>query len=359
MEAKQKVSGRIFGLDLIKAVAIAVVILVHLKYYSAGKFGVGVVENTLFRLSSIGVPLMFMVNGDLLFSRGFDLDKHAKKTARLVLIILVWRLLSLPLMCEIVQISWRDLGLTEIVSYMFGKEIENVPLGHFWFIYVLVSLYLMFPVLRVAYDSAEGKRSLVFFAVTCLVISFGIKFLADLWGVIGTAQGHGEISFGSLYSKWIFSRYGYAFVYFIIGAFATQWISWLHEKLGTRYRFVLLAVGILSLAVLVTFMSYIEKANDDFLVLALCLSLYALLRDAGTPPAPLASAVKVVGTNTLGIYLLHMFPLMYLRMNPQAFLPETYDAVCIVGIVFTILMGCTVVSAVCRHVPVLGNLFKL
>lgn len=359
MDTQRKASNRIFGLDLLKTVAIAVVILVHLKYYSAGKFGTGTAEYTLFRLSSIGVPLMFMVNGDLLFSRGFDLGKHARKVARLVLIVLVWRLLSLVVMCEIVQMSWQALEPTEIVSYMFGKEIKGVPLGHFWFIYVLVFLYLVFPVLRVAFDSSEGKRALTLFAVTSLGVFFGIKLLTDLWGVIAPAQGLGEISFASLYSKSLFTKYGYAIVYFIIGAFATRWISWLHERLGMWYRFVLLAAAVLSLTILVTFGSYIVKGNDDVLVLVLSASLYALLRDVGTPPVPISAAIQCVGTNTLGTYLLHMFPIMYLVMNPPAFLPETYDAVCIVGIVLAILMGCTVVSAVCRHVPLLSALFKL
>lgn len=74
---------RIFGLDLLKALAAFFVVLYHVGMvdlgYREGVYYYPTLTQVLWLFCACGVPLFFMINGALTVSRHYDLKKTAVK----------------------------------------------------------------------------------------------------------------------------------------------------------------------------------------------------------------------------------------------------------------------------------------
>lgn len=164
-------------LDFTRALALVLVVLLHtaailLVEYDINPGAWWWIGNIIDTLARIGVPLFIMVSGTLLLdpSKNESLSIFFIKRLRRVLIPFVF--------WAIVFLLWRSIYQGEHIPFPAALKImTSGPIYyHLWFIYMLLGLYLVTPVLRVWVKGAEQK-DLLYFLVLWFVAASVVPFI--------------------------------------------------------------------------------------------------------------------------------------------------------------------------------------
>ncbi|MBO4803678.1 MAG: acyltransferase family protein, partial [Muribaculaceae bacterium] len=93
------VKERIFGYDILKALAAFLVVLYHVGMvdlgYRDGQYYYPTLVQVIWLFTACGVPLFFMVNGALTVHRDYDLRKTAVKIGRLLFAGVFWGVVAI------------------------------------------------------------------------------------------------------------------------------------------------------------------------------------------------------------------------------------------------------------------------
>lgn len=146
---------RIFYFDELRALAILFVILCHTTtlykpyYYN---FTVMSIPSILNMLGWVGVPLFFMISGALLLNRNYTLkDFFKRRFSRILLPFIFWMIITLAL-------DYVFLGFST-------KQLLNVFLGekrYTWFIWAMMGIYLILPVIN-SFIKSYGIKGVEYF----------------------------------------------------------------------------------------------------------------------------------------------------------------------------------------------------
>lgn len=167
---------RIQYLDIIKVISIFLVVFCHFVLLSET-----VPANILMVACWSGVPMFFMVNGALLFTRPLKLEKHIRKTILIYIVLVAWRLIYLFTVGPLCQISPLGFGRNQILTYLFTfGSLDGIGTGHLWFIEALLAVYLVFPLFRIAWDHQAGRKIILFFAAFGILMTNGLTGLQML-----------------------------------------------------------------------------------------------------------------------------------------------------------------------------------
>ena len=299
-----------FPVDLIRVLAIALVILLH-----AAAFPYVIPQdvtptvmwnwwtvNVYDALGRVSVPLFVMLSGALLLDPAKVEEPlrvfFKKRFNRIGLPIIFW---SVAFFAWRFYVNGETLSLNSIFQGLFSG-----PYNHFWFLYLLVGLYLVTPVLRVVVAYVDWKS---------------FKYFMVLW-FVGTVT----LPFVSSFSPFNFNPTVFVFTgwigYFLLGVYLQKvkvrsWILLLFVVLG----FTVAIVGTYAVTAaigerLITFFHDSLSINMIMASTALFLLLIAI------PPNRVKSRhanvnrlLHWISQNTLPIYLLHVMVLETLEMG--------------------------------------------
>lgn len=287
-------NGRIFGYDLIKALAMFFIVLYH---FNSVDFGIVPedgwyfpnVTKFFYAFCSAGVPLFFMVNGALLSLKHMKLKKCFEKSIRLLFVAIIWTAIFTCVLYPLIQ----GRGLPSI------GEFQN----YYWFLYTLSALYW------INYVLSKSKR--LKFIVLILLIIF--PFITNLFWEVYVLI-HQEASIPSWGHTGVFTMY--SVVYYYLGAFVSK------RKFSNAFSVLLLILGLFMVNAEVIIRSTHDKqiydgVNSCFPTLgALFLStgLFALLKKIKLDSVGnLKKFISFIGSNTIGIYILHLFCLVQIK----------------------------------------------
>ena len=158
-------------IDLIRIVAVFQVILVHLSYVIFFKEDLlssnWIAANFYDSFSRMGVPLFFMVSGYLLLGKIEPIsDFFRKRFLKVGVPTLFWSVFYLFWSVEAYS-SGKMSPLVITLSMLKTMYLGDVEI-HLWFLYILVGIYLVVPILRV-FISAASRRDLTYFVVLWFV----------------------------------------------------------------------------------------------------------------------------------------------------------------------------------------------
>lgn len=133
---------RILYLDEVRSLAIILVVLGHLIRSFSVDFQSWQICSAVFSLTRIGVPLFFTVSGALLLTRKHDIKLFLEKRfKRVVLPFAFWIIVYLVLGVMV----WH---YQPTLDYFYGVIFGSHELSSlFWFIWSLIGVYLLIPVL--------------------------------------------------------------------------------------------------------------------------------------------------------------------------------------------------------------------
>lgn len=301
---------RDFSLDCIKALAIFLVCQIHYHHYNDS-----FLNHFISIASGMGVPLFFMVNGALLMNKPLDVEKHYKKTARIFCMCFIWKLISVICISAFWGENILTNGWSELLNYLLGKnELGTYELGHFWYLYALIGVYTVFPMIKACYDDEKTKKIVWYVVGIIFCFSFGITTLNQLLQIAEwILHRNVAFSFTWLDSYYIFGDYGYCIVWFCLGGILYPWL--LKQRKNSchliRPMLCLFTFGWITLYCLYRFQNIVGVAvyitNDGYY------SIPTLLMSTGLFSLFVLSLhkyksriVTAVSKNTWGIYMLHM-----------------------------------------------------
>ena len=157
---------RIFWLDVVKFLAICLVVLAHVIWAveSSAYNGLSKEFLTIHRiLGSLGVPLFMMVSGALLFGKKFeskgDIILFYKK-GLLPLMIAAWIWISLYCIFQLNPFSFKE--------FLLCMTFVHKPEVHLWYVRLILLYYLAIPFVNLL----RSKCSVVFGALLILIAGF-------------------------------------------------------------------------------------------------------------------------------------------------------------------------------------------
>lgn len=216
----------IYWVDLIRVTAIYLVVTIHVsgQLTSAwGKIpnGQWMIANIYGSVARISVPLFFMISGYLLLPRSESLRSfYIKRMPKLLVPLVVWSLIYL---------LWYCGGHTctpNVISYLL---LIKGAYYHLWFLYSLIGIYLILPVLRRIISPDSDKKILWYLIGLWLVFQPVLAIANQFWNFkinISAPLATGFTAFfflGYLLGEKALSRSGIilSIVIFMLGILAT------------------------------------------------------------------------------------------------------------------------------------------
>lgn len=354
---------RLKFLDLLKSLAIVAVVIYHynnlsIDFWQAPTF-YSYFSYFVKTILTVCVPIFFMVNGALLFNKDFDLKKHIRKLINVVVLTVIWAVLTLALL---MPINHQYFTAREFINNLLTWKLAWI--NHLWFFQALAMVYLFFPLLKIAYD--RQLKIFYFFLIAIGVLTFGNVFILN---IINTVKYFFNISplpeIYNIFNKFNFltGAYGYTLVYFMLGALFLKY----KDKFNTR-RFRLGAI--LSIPVFMALINaygfIMSRANHN--VFDAVWRGYDMLPAVGLTLAVFILAlnyrgrayglIKLIGANSLGIYLLHRFAgswlLPYFKQLPFS---QSLILNCLFAVIIVIICLGTVLGL--KKIPFLKKLFSI
>ena len=207
-EERRPERKNIFYLDVIRIVAVYLVLLLHaispfitrLDLYDTLTWNVALGISPLVRM---GVPLFFMMSGYLILSdpRTSDFATfYKRRLPRILIPFLVWNMIYY-LVYHIVRGATGS--VSEFLMGMFNQDI----MYHFWYIYTLCGMYVLAPFFKRIVDNCTKRQVLLLLLVVLFPTTF-IPFVCiftklNIYGFPTMLNGYfGFFIFGYLLGKW-------------------------------------------------------------------------------------------------------------------------------------------------------------
>lgn len=362
--------GRNLSLDLLKALAILMVIFYHNGQLNPDS----VTDNLLMMLPNAAVPCFFMASGAIFFHRPFDMQKHLRRMGRFYLTIVAWKLIYLLLYWH-----WGapvNGSLRALLSYLLlFQHLEGVGTAHFWFMDAMLTVMLVSPVLYLCFHTQDreaspggrilpGHSQILLFLLAVLLLfnqvpATGNLLIRSLAQLLGKPEWNlsplGEINpFSFRYSNYI--------TYYLLGGLLMEY----KDRFSVRIAAALTLVGTTGL-VLIKYLQtgslrwngiYLESGYYWISTMLLATGLFLLLTRLNIRKQWLLGWIATyAGSSTMGIFYLHI-PLIYL-LTPVLFVrfqPYNGWMVNLVESCLILILSLPIIW-VGRQIPVLKNLF--
>ncbi len=300
------------GIDLLKCIAILMVIALHvplLHFYMDG------VEGSLFRKIQYGlriimqpVPYFVAVNGFLMLKKErFDLNTHIRKTLTMIVLFFVWASI-LVIFARL--IAGEGLTLKQFLCYVFetGDGTGNYA-GVLWFMEGLIGVYLIFPLLWRTFQ--EDYRSFRFFFVSLSILMIGVSCLELLRDALRFHTDTEVLDqFIGLCKRFRTESGGWFLFYFCLGGVIAHDLDCFHEK---RTRMVL--AGLAAWALSYGFAYYMSSQQgsmydpsfnyESAFTAVFIVAIFALVLPYEASGRPISRMLMEIGKNTFGIFVIH------------------------------------------------------
>lgn len=286
--------NRVAWLDLLRCIAIAMIVFMHSPNPDIDL--PGYIMTGISYLTAPGIGLFFMLSGSLLLEKEVSTKSFlAKRFSKIVIPTLFWTVIYL-----FVGMMSHTHSISEIIKILLSVPFSRQGHGILWFMYTLVGLYLLTPVLS-RWTRVATKREVEFYLF--------LWAITLLYPYLKTILFINESNTGILY---YFS--GYA-GYYLFGFYLKRHYSF-------RFYHLLIALAI---SVLIPVLVYSIDGNPDFYSLLWYLSLPVVsmafiwfvgikqLSFNGLPGIELASKMS------FGIYFVHALIIQKILWNSYFF----------------------------------------
>lgn len=173
-------SNRIVYMDVLRVIACFSVIMIHssaqyvVKDIGSFNFWVG---NIFDGLARIGVPLFIMISGALMLDKNyqFSTQKIIKHIIRMIVFFVFWSFLY----CFIFNIVGSIIIRHESIDII--KIIGSLINGHYhlWFVYLIIGLYLIVPLLRL-WVNDTNKKYVEYFIILSIIFTYIIPQIISI-----------------------------------------------------------------------------------------------------------------------------------------------------------------------------------
>lgn len=298
---------RLEDLDLVKAIAILLVVFCHLVSIPDES----IAGNLLMLLAWGAVPCFMMCSGYVLLVRSEPLGVSLTRVARTYAAMVVWKLIYLAFYALLGEVQYT---CTELFQYLFlCSSLQGVGTEHFWFLYAYMAMLLFTPVLQVLF--AQPHKGVVWLI---FVLSFlgnqGINTGNLLINLAAPRLGFEVFDLDNLRFLFPFGgEYSSMLPYFILGGLlCVRENSQNKQPLRNWMNALLLLSGLCGLTAVKYLQTHSLAWMGKYLIsgygwsstFALALGLFGLIRSMSSWQWSHRLG-KTVGQNTMGIFYWH------------------------------------------------------
>lgn len=329
---------RIKELDLVRAVAIIAVVMIHAasfypwfsKDFSWGGYYI------YYQVTSFAVPAFILLSGLLLSMTGANLefryvDFVRKRFLYIFLPYCAW---------SAAYFAYRWDSLTPqiaMIDFVTGRAFF-----HLYFVVIIIQLYLLFPLFRLAARRFEVYHLLIALILQVVAIKL-VRYLAP--------EFYAKLS-ATLFVHWIF----YFYVGCVIGTRYEAFKS-LVDKYASAIIGIVAAISVYKIgdfyymtqvAKKATFWGYAQVLTPENLpytlgVVALCIFIGQRLQSQAA-----LTIIKLVAINSFGIYLCHMFFLRWLKSFFEVHAVTSTNALVFSALIATLLASIFATTLISR-----------
>lgn len=176
--------NRIAYLDQLKAISILLVIIAHVcYYYIPGHINGSEVATFYDIICKVSIPLFMMVSGVLILGRKSDFINFVKlRFPRMLIPFFSWWIIFIVLALVTGNyVRTASVYHVSFITYIFKMLLgEPQYLGHFWFVWLMLSIYLVAPIInkwitKSSFD--EVGIFLIIWFVTCIFTTFHLPYI--------------------------------------------------------------------------------------------------------------------------------------------------------------------------------------
>ncbi len=285
---------RIYYLDILRVIACLAVIMIHsscdyVMYKTTNfNFWVGNIFDSFARL---GVPLFVMISGALLLDEKYDYSKEKllKHIKKMILFFVFWSFVYCLLFNIIGQLFLleKDFNVYRIINaFVQGYY-------HLWYIYLIIGLYLILPLLRL-WVNDKNKKYVEYFIILSLIFNFLIPQII----IIGNCYGSALVGINDILCSKLCLQY--------VGGFTTYFIlGWYINNYEIKHKKLIYILGIISILISI-FGTYILDlefyGNLSLHVLLYTAAVFLFAKNIKTKENKL---VLFISKYSLGIYAIH------------------------------------------------------
>lgn len=166
--------------DLIRVVAIYLVVIAHVAGQLTNVWGQisttqWMISNSYGGVARVCVPLFFMLSGYLLLPRSESLrDFYTYRMLKILIPFVAWSLIYLGYYC----ISPGHLCTPPVIADLL---LVKGAYYHLWFLYPLISIYFVLPLLRLMFQPQPRKKLLWYLIGLWLIFEPAIAFGHHFW----------------------------------------------------------------------------------------------------------------------------------------------------------------------------------
>lgn len=313
---------REYAFDILRVISMIMVIIIHVANVYCRSFDLignksylaALIFNTICRVS---VPIFFMISGALLLDRNFNKSKYLKRVIKYIILIVVW---------DIIYLVWEYfyLGVTYNKLYML---IFDPYRAHLWFLYTILVLYAVQPLLKIIMDKANNNVKMA---------------MLIIWFLLSVA------SMINPYIAKFFTIFSYT-GYFILGKYLYEFIK-KYDLKKFNLLFICLIIVCFSISVVMNY-SLSIKVNQfynkffAYRTPFIMLSSFALfiLITSNYKKDNLNKWIMNLSDLSLGVYLIHG---IFLDVTVKKFIYSSFNPV--IGIPFF-----TIIIFICSTISVL------
>ncbi|KGO94378.1 acyltransferase [Flavobacterium subsaxonicum] len=336
-----KPKDRIEWIDNLRVVAIISVIMAHI----AGQGVYNLKDTTLAHWSvanlfeSFRFPIFIMISGTVLLNRDYSILPFLKKRLTKILVpFLLFSFVYITLSYN-QEKTFYNLDIANFVTYALLK-LKNGSFYHLWYVYVLIGLYFMTPILRV-YVKNASQNNLLYLLIIWLV------FNAVTASYFGTYVPNLELSLFAIFPG-----------YFILGYYLSNYPI-ASKKIG----WALFLTGIMGTFSGALYYAYaFNEVNEAFYnhrsitVMLQSIGIYILLYNSTVTNPAIATVRNLISRHSYTIYLSHALIIIIMMR-----LGLTWNFIHpIIGILAGTIVCLAVslfLSILLKNIPVVGRYF--
>jgi surface polysaccharide O-acyltransferase-like enzyme len=257
------------------------------------------------------VPLFFFVNGALLLNKSeLDIKKHVRKIVNICILVVAWGVITLIALSFIRN---QSLSFLEIIIGVFKLKMGWI--NHLWFLEAIIVIYIFFPLIFTTYKN--NLKHFYFFFICVMLLTFGNTLLIHCAETISylfhtfTSSNFNKNFFGDCNAfRGIF---GYSIGYFILGGILFYYKDILNTKKYRMLSFIAIPVSMIFLFTYGIIVS--RKGNQiwdivwngyDSIFTVINVAAIYIISLKYKHKGIIGKGIKLVGENSLGIYLLHV-----------------------------------------------------
>jgi surface polysaccharide O-acyltransferase-like enzyme len=214
--------------DFIRVIAIYLVVIIHVSGQITNEWGQipplpWMLANVYGSVARISVPLFFMMSGYLLLPKSESLHFfYTRRVMKIFIPLVFWSLIYLGWFCG-------NHPNTCTSSFVRDSLLVNGTYYHLWFLYSLLGIYLVVPVLRLMFNPGGDKKIFWYLIGLWLIFQPGLTVATTFWNFrinLGVPLAAGFVGFfflGYLLGELGLTRFRIilAFVLWLVAAIAT------------------------------------------------------------------------------------------------------------------------------------------